>query len=61
MQSRLHSSDVPAEFLIDALIALRNNLIGVINEAAANAWSPSSHTPTAFSPAVHAFSVEGYL
>lgn len=61
MQARLHGSDIPAEFLIDALIALRDDLIGVINEAAANAWGPSSHAPTAFSPTVHAFSVEGYL
>jgi hypothetical protein len=61
VQSRLHGSHVSAEFLIDPLIALRDDLVGVVHEAAADAWNPGSHTPTAFSPTVHAFSVEGYL
>jgi hypothetical protein len=61
MKSWLYGSNVPSEFLIYSLKALRNDFVWIIYEAAADAGHPGSHETAAFSPAVHTFSVKGYL
>jgi hypothetical protein len=61
VQSRFDRFHVSAKFLIDAVIALGNGFIRVLDEAAAQAWAPGSSEPAAFSPGVQAFAVEGQL
>ena len=59
MKTRLYSFQVSSEFLIHAFVALWNSFIGILNATTANARSPSSHTATTLSPAIHAPTIEG--
>ena len=61
VKSGFDCAHVSTEFLIDAVIGLRNYLVGVVDEAAAETGRPSSGEATAFSPAVHAFAVGGHF
>jgi hypothetical protein len=47
--------------LVKPLIALRHNLIRIINATAANAWHPGPHATTALSPCMHALSIKGNI
>ena len=59
VQSRFDRFHVSAKLLIDAVIALGNGFVGVLNEAAAQAWAPGSSEPATLSPGVQTFSVKG--
>ena len=61
MQSRLDCPHIPAKLLVNALIGLRNDLVGVVHEAAANTRHPGSHAPATLAPAVHTLAVKGNL
>jgi len=61
VQARLDCADVPAELLVDAVVGLRHDFVGVVDEAAAEAGHPGTRAPAALAPAVHAFAVEGHL
>ncbi len=57
VQSRLNSLHVTAELLIDALVALVNCFVRVLDTAAANTGQPCPHKSTKLSPTVHALTV----
>ena len=58
MKTWLDSSEIPTKLLINTFIALRNNFVRVLNEAATNTRHPCSHTATTFSPTVHTFPIQ---
>lgn len=49
------------EFLVDPVVGLGDNFVGVVNEAAAETGGPGPGEAAAFSPAVHALAVGGHL
>ena len=61
VEPRFDGAHVAAEFLVDTVVGLRDNFVGIIDETAAKTRHPSPCTSTAFSPAVHAPTVEGHL
>ena len=61
MKPWLDCSEIPTELLINPLVTLRNDFVGILDEATANAGHPCPHAPAAFSPTVHAFSIQGYI
>lgn len=58
VQSRFHSFEISSEFLVNADIALRDRLVGIIDAAATDAWSPCSHTSAAFAPEMHTSTIK---
>lgn len=58
MQPWLDCLHIPTEFLVDALVRLRDYFVGIVHEAAAEAGDPCSQAAAAFTPAVHTFPVE---
>lgn len=61
MQARLDCFQISAKLLINTLVALRDDFVWIVDEAAANAGHPSSHASATFAPAHHAFTVAGYF
>jgi len=61
MQTRLDCADVSPKLLVDAVVGLRHDFVGVVDEAAAEAGHPGSRTAAALPPAVHALVLEGHL
>ena len=61
VQSGLDGLHVSAELLVDAVVALGDGFVGVLDEAAAQAGAPGASEPAALSPVVQAFAVEGQL
>ena len=61
MKTRFDCPHIFSKFLVYAIIGLRDNFVGIIDETAAKTRHPSPCTSTAFSPAVHAPTVEGHL
>jgi hypothetical protein len=57
MQSRLDRAGVASKLLKNALVALRHDLVGVVDEAAAEAGRPCSQTTTALTPAMQTLAV----
>lgn len=60
MQAGLHCLDVPTEFLIDAVVGLRDRFVGVLNATTAEG-APGSEAPAAFAPAVQALAIGGHI
>lgn len=58
MKSRVDSADISPKFLVDALKALRDDFVRVINKTATYTRHPSSHASATFSPVMQAFTVE---
>jgi hypothetical protein len=50
--------DVPTEFLIDAVVGLGDGLVGVFDEAAAEAGGPGTHASAALAPAMQTRAVK---
>ncbi len=61
MQARLYSFEISAKFLINAGIALLDNLIWIIDTATAYAGGPCSQASTYLAPAMHAFPIGWYV
>lgn len=59
MKSWLDCFEILAELLVDSLITLRDNFVGIVDEAAADAGHPCPHTATALAPPNHALAVAG--
>lgn len=58
VQAWLYCFQIPTELLVNALVTLGYNLIGIVNKTTANAGHPCSHAATYFAPAHHATSIE---
>jgi hypothetical protein len=52
VQPRLDRLYVPTKLLVDAVVGLRHGLVGVFDEAAAEAGRPGAHAAAALAPAV---------
>jgi len=61
VKSRFNCADVSTEFLIDAVVSLRNYLVGIVDETAAKTRCPSSSKATTFSPTMHAFAIRWHF
>ena len=61
MKSRFYSADISPEFLINSVVSLGDDFIGIVYEATAKTRSPSSCTSTALAPPIHTFSIKRHL
>lgn len=61
VQAWLDCLHVSAKLLVDAVVGLRYDFVGVVDEAATQTGHPGSSTTTALAPAVHALAVEGHF
>ena len=61
VQSRFDGTNVSAEFLVDSVIALGDCLVGILDEATAQAGTPGAGESAALAPGVQALSIEGEL
>lgn len=61
VQSWFDCAHVPTELLVDPVVGLRDDLVGVVDEAAAEARGPGTHEPAALPPVVQTLAVEGDL
>ena len=61
VKSRLDGLDVPAELLVDAVVRLWYCLVGVVDEAAAQARHPCPQESAAFARAIQAFTIIGHF
>jgi len=59
METWLYSFKISSEPLINSLIALRDNLVGIFHEATTYAGHPGPQTATTLPPTNHTFSIEG--
>jgi hypothetical protein len=57
MKPWLDRFEIPSKLLVDAFIALGHNLVRVVDETAANAWHPCSHTAADLAPTHHALAI----
>lgn len=61
MQARFDGANVAAELLVDAFVALQDDLVGVFHDTDAEAGQPGAQTSAAGATAVHASAVAGAL
>lgn len=61
MKAGFDCSDVSAKFLINAIVALRDSFVGILDETATQTRTPCSCKSTTLSPGVQASSIEGKL
>lgn len=61
MQARLDCFQISTELLVHTLVALRDNFVWIVDEAAANTGHPCSHASATFAPTHHAFTIAGYF
>ena len=57
METRFDCLDVASKLLVDAVVGLRNDLVGILDETATKTRHPSTHAPAAFSPTMHTLAV----
>ena len=61
MQSWFDCSNVSAKFLINAIVALGDSFVGILDEAATQTGTPCPCESTALTPGVQTCAVEGEL
>ena len=61
METGFNCLDVAAKLLIDAVVGLRNDFVGILDKTAADARHPGTHATATLAPAVHAFAVRRNL
>ena len=61
VQARLDCLEVPAELLVDALVALGDDFVRVVDKTATYAGHPCAHTSAYFTPGHHALAIKGDL
>ena len=61
VEPRFDGAHVAAEFLVDTVVGLRDNFVGIIDETAAKTRHPSPCTSTALSPAIHTLTIKWHL
>jgi len=61
VKPRFNCAHISTKFLIDAVVSLRNYLVGIVDETAAKTRCPSSSKATTFSPTMHAFAIRWHF